>query len=240
MMRRLTILTMLMAAGSGLYLYQAKHRAQMESQRIARLLAETDAVRQRIGLMVTDYQLENDPERLRDLTTKFLPTLHGTQPPQFTSMAELDKRLPPIGSPSAAATTPLEADEPAADVPAKTPDPAATPVAQAGKADRTLVADSMPRPAVVRTPSPAAAHPASGERVIAAAAPRPAPAPRPRVDHASLETPVAAPVFAMSPASFRAPTPNTATPQTGSMLGMARQSNAPAVTYSAFQPGTGG
>ncbi|MBV9537318.1 MAG: hypothetical protein JOY70_00130 [Acidisphaera sp.] len=232
MMRRVTVLTMLMAAGSGLYLYQAKHHAQLETQRIARLLGETDAVRQRIGLLVTDYQLENDPERLRDLVGKYLPPLHGTQPPQFASLADLEKRLPPVppppdpNAPPAEEVAPLEAG-------AKPADAASPALALAAKAPGTDPQAKAALRQTAATPTPGRGAPA--DRVVAAAAPSRS-ASRPKLE-AALETPVAAhPLFA--PARLPAPMPAMA-PAAGSLLGMARQSGAPTVTYSAFQ-GTGG
>ena len=253
MMRPFTIATMLMAAGSGLYLYQAKHHAEIETQQIAHVLAQTDTVRQQIAVLVTDYQLENDPERLRDLTTKFLPNLHGTEPTQFTSMADLDKRLPPVGSPAPSNDIPLEPDAPAdAGAPAAAPQPTPAPTIPIARAEpphdasksttAAAATDSAPQVAsrAATLPHPAPARPlAATERVTASAILHAAPS-RPHSSSTVLATPVASPVFAARGGAYRPAEPSPTGPMNGSLLGMARPGNQSAVTFSAYQSGGGG
>lgn len=120
MIRPVTCVCMLMAAGSGLYLYQAKHQAELVNREIRRLHAEADATRQRAGVMLAEYQLENDPERLGILATQFLPQLKPTAPTQFTTLADLDHRLPAVGEPAPTGQAPLEPDQPFAHPPTAT------------------------------------------------------------------------------------------------------------------------
>jgi hypothetical protein len=121
--RPFTCICMLLAAGSGLYLYQSKHHALMLDRDINKVLNSVDAARQRTGLLRAEYALLNDPSRLADLSTQLLPGLQTTAPSQFTTMADLDKRLPPVGLPPQPAAAPLETDT----VPVASADPAATP-----------------------------------------------------------------------------------------------------------------
>ena len=96
MIRPFSLVCMVMAAGSGLYLYQAKHASQMLDREIDRTLKATDQARQRIGLLQAEYQLLNDQGRLQDLAGKYL-TLKTTAPTQFTNFADLERRLPAVG-----------------------------------------------------------------------------------------------------------------------------------------------
>jgi hypothetical protein len=94
MIRPFTCLVFLLACGSGLYLYQAKHRVKLLDDQIAQIAHSTDALREQTRMLSAEWTLLNDPERLRQLATQFL-TLQTVSPNQFTSLADLDKRLPP-------------------------------------------------------------------------------------------------------------------------------------------------
>ncbi len=126
MIRPATLVAMLLAAGSGLYLYQVKHQAQLLDGQIARILKDTDRARQHTGELVADYALLNDPARLQELASAHLH-LRPTEPSQFTSLAELGRRLPAAGSWHPAApepvTAPLVAALPAPVVVASLPTP---------------------------------------------------------------------------------------------------------------------
>ncbi len=98
MIRPFTCVCLLLAAGAGLYTYQAKHQSELLDREIARVLKAADAARQRSGVLRAEYALLNDPSRLADLATTHLPELHATEPRQFTSLSELDRRLPPVGA----------------------------------------------------------------------------------------------------------------------------------------------
>ncbi len=136
MIRPFTLICALLAAGSGLSLYQIKHQAQLRDQEIRHLREATDATLTRAGLLRAEYQLLNDPERLESLASQYLPNLRSTDPKQWASMADLDRRLPPVGTPEAEPPAPLE--------------PEATPVARAEPAAEPV----RPVAAVAATPAP--------------------------------------------------------------------------------------
>jgi hypothetical protein len=170
MTRPLTVFTLLMACGSGLYLYQSKHEVQLLDRSIERTVHETNALREQSRLLATEWTMLNDPERLRQFSDTYLG-LKTITPSQFTGLADLDNRLPMVPTESPAGDTdepgsvPLTVEpaapiviEPAAahvadealpvpPIPAPQPVPAVTYVARAaepGAPDRGLVS----RPAV--------------------------------------------------------------------------------------------
>ena len=114
MIRPFTCLCMVLAASAGLYLYQAKHRTRMLDREIGRVVQEAEATRARTGLLKAEWELLNQPDRLADLANRFL-TLKPLSPGQFVTLAELDRRLPPIQQPAAPAPAAVVAvTEPAA------------------------------------------------------------------------------------------------------------------------------
>ena len=58
------------------------------------------AARERTAILKAEWTLQNDPMRLKQLADKFL-VLKPVTPDQFTTLAELDKRLPPPRDPNA-------------------------------------------------------------------------------------------------------------------------------------------
>ncbi len=82
-----------------MYTYQAKHQAELIDRKIEATLKLADAARQRASVLRAEYALLNDPTRLAELTAQHLPALRPTAPGQFTNLAELDRRLPPVGPP---------------------------------------------------------------------------------------------------------------------------------------------
>ncbi|WP_456303912.1 cell division protein FtsL, partial [Acidisphaera rubrifaciens] len=160
MIRPFTCVCMILAAGSGLYLYQTKHRSQMLDRDIADTVHQAQAARDRSGLLRAEWTLLNDPQRLADLATRFLQ-LKSTLPPQFTSLADLDKRLPPIGAPDAPAGS---TDEPSDDIgtPVASAAPPHAPGGTAGSEATAALADTAaqgaaaaPRVVAVSASSPA-------------------------------------------------------------------------------------
>ncbi len=116
MIRPFTLACMVAAAGSGLYLYQTKHQAQMLDREIARATKAADAARERAGEKRAEYALLNDPSRLQELASAHLVSLQETTPTQFTTIAEFDHRLPPIGA-APVEPPPLEPQAPTAKLP---------------------------------------------------------------------------------------------------------------------------
>ncbi len=228
MIRPITCVGFVLACASGLYLYQAKHRVNVIDQEIARTVHATDTTREQIRLLHAEWTLLNQPDRLQKLADQFL-SLKPTTPGQFTSLADLDSRLPPVqpdapppAPPASAANEAIAAATPAlsaepAPAPAaakhdiateKKPEP--HPAPKPAEHPRVMVAEPRPlRPtqedyAMQRPPAPMPMRPA----YIPAAAPRPYWAQQRAV-------PVAA-----SPPAYAAPG--------GSVLGIARQQAEPA------------
>jgi hypothetical protein len=151
MIRPVTCICMLLAAGSGLYLYQTKHRTRLVDREIEQTMKQVEAARARIGLLEAEWALLNQPERLAELSDRFLP-LKPVVPGQFVTMADLDQRLPPplppAPPPATAGTEEPDAAEAAAPGETPHPDPAATADAKplGAPAERTALA-GMSKPA---------------------------------------------------------------------------------------------
>jgi hypothetical protein len=221
MIRPFTLVCFLLACGSGLYLYQAKHRVQVLDRAIEKTVHDTNERRERIRVLHAEWTLQNDPQRLQSLADQFL-ALKTVTPGQFTSLADLNNRLPAVPLPEDANPPPAPPLPPVADAPPPE-EPKPVPVA----------ANKPPPPP---PPAPVAPKPAP---VVAAAAPPPRPAerehereaehrqppsPPPRPVIAEVRAPVRAtpvptrPVLAAEPSRPPAVTPTGG----GSALGMAR------------------
>ncbi|MHB0669913.1 cell division protein FtsL, partial [Roseomonas mucosa] len=93
MIRPLTLLTLLAASGAGLHLYKVKHEVALLDRELAQIQAQTEAAKARTGILKAEWQLLNEPERLRRNVEQYLP-LETMQPGQFIRAADIDKRLP--------------------------------------------------------------------------------------------------------------------------------------------------
>lgn len=118
MIRPVTLLTALLAAGSGLYLYHAKHVTQLLDNRIAKIQDQIRTDQARVAVLSAQWALENAPSRLAGLAQRYL-TLRPMRPSQAIRMADLDSHLPPPfpsgatpGAPGAAPASPLIAGMP--------------------------------------------------------------------------------------------------------------------------------
>jgi hypothetical protein len=250
MTRPLTCLTLLAAAGAGLYLYQSKHQAQLLDHEINRVVHTTDQTRERTNMLRAEWALLNEPERLATLAAQHL-SLQTVVPAQFTQLADLGSRLPPVGPP---APEPAEAslvEEPApvaAAEPARA-DPVKVPL-MVQTAPSTLLPPRPAGPLVVQaTPAApalqvAAAHVAAPPKPVRLAAARPA-------DREPVRHPVYAPIlpaFAsqMPRQAIHAPMVQQAAaemssepaPYVGSALGMAHTTLAAPVPVSSAGSGS--
>ena len=249
MIRPFTCICALLACGAGLYLYQSKHQAQLLDREIARTVHQAEAARERSGVLRAEYTRLNDPQRLAELANDHLTGLKSTAPAQFTTWAELEKRLPPVGAPVVEAP-PLEPEAPAAKLPEAKPD-AGKPDAgkpDVGKPDaaRPPEAAKPPEPkpdsakpiAARPAPSPAilAQRPVPAAMLASAAPPRPAATPRPVGAPvsltASLQAPASQPVAAPPPrpALLAAVSTHPAPPRGGAVYPPAPAQNAPAMS----------
>ena len=151
MIRPLTCVCMLLAGGTGLYLYQSKHQAQMLDREVARSLKAADAARERIGVLRGEWALLNEPDRLAALSQAHLG-LKTLVPGQFVTAAELAARLPSPVVPGAVPPAPAEETAeapPAAALAVPPPAPAAPApfrIAVAAKPPLPMPGQPAPRP----------------------------------------------------------------------------------------------
>ena len=246
MIRPVTCVCALLAGASGLYLYQSKHSVQLLDRQIESTVRATQAARERSGVLRAEWTVRNDPERLAQLADRFLQ-LKTVTPGQFTTLAELGNRLPPVQVPGPDAPDAAPA-EPTQDTIALVPE--TTPVPQAP----VQVAAPAPRP---ETPKPAPAkvvavakpeRPAERKPAQLALATLPVPAPRTRSVVGTTggfgpgPVPLARPIsVSYAPQSRpRRPAPvDPPVPVVGSSLGFARTDLAPPVPVPAYNQPNG-
>jgi hypothetical protein len=202
MIRPFTCVCFLLACGSGLYLYQAKHRVQTIDREIEKVIRATSELREQTRVLHAEWTLQSDPQRLQALSDQLL-NLKTVTPGQFTSMADLDGRLPAVRAPDP--------------VP---PDPLTVPIAEDPQPEEPAIPLPPPRPATAVAAAAPPSHP-----------PEHKPPPRPVIAEAQPVRPppvIARPVMvAEQPRPISpAPSPGPA-PMTGSALGMARGASLP-------------
>jgi hypothetical protein len=93
MIRPLTLISLIAAAGAGLYLYQVKHSVSMLDRELREVNRKTELVRERTQIMRAEWALLNEPDRLRQVAQRHL-VLEPMAPAQFIREAELERRLP--------------------------------------------------------------------------------------------------------------------------------------------------
>lgn len=162
MIRPFTLICMVSAFGAGLYLYQSKHHAQVLDREIMRTIKQTEATRERTGMLRAEWALLNEPDRLAELA-KAHTSLQTLKPTQFVALAELSTRLPAPVAPHEE-KLPLEAqpEEPvaipvaqAAPTPVPVPTPAAVPAVKPREAP-VAVAEAKPKVEPKVEPKPVA------------------------------------------------------------------------------------
>lgn len=245
MIRPLTLITMLLAAVSGAYLFAVKHRAQMLDEQIANISQASRLDAQRIRVLQAQWALETDPTRLQQLAAQFTD-LQPMQPAQLITLAALRSSLPAPGSapPDGNPELPDQA------LPEFNTSPSLPDAALQAAAQNTILIGGMPLP-----PPPQIAPPlAMASDDIALTAPAAAMAgPVRRVSHSVLSSselaqalpptrpyvaphvftvaaaalpaayrePVVAPAVAVKATRYVPPTPPIAADDSGSVLGMA-------------------
>ena len=111
MIRPVTIATCLLACGAGLYLYQSKHEVEVLDRKIEQTVQATKDLREKSRMLAAEWTMLNDPERLQQFSATYLAALKPISPTQFTSLAELDHRLPaPVTPPPPSQGTTDEPD----------------------------------------------------------------------------------------------------------------------------------
>lgn len=93
MIRPLTFLSLMAAAGAGLHLYGVKHEVSQLEKTLRETVKQTELARERTAVLRAEWALLNEPERLRAAATRNLP-LEVMQTAQFVRPADLDRRLP--------------------------------------------------------------------------------------------------------------------------------------------------
>ena len=188
MIRPLTLVSLIAAAGAGLHLYQVKHSVSMLDRELREVNRQTEVVRERTQILRAEWALLNEPDRLRQVAQRHL-ALEPMAPAQFIRETELERRLPAArafaGPPSLFGPPELPPSVPEAlMVPSPVAAaPAALAPARPEPPQRQAQTDPPPRLSAAVTPSPA---------------PRPAPPPAPpRVTPALHVAPAAPPPPAM-------------------------------------------
>ena len=184
MIRPLTLVSLIAAAGAGLHLYQVKHSVSMLDRELREVNRQTEVVRERTQILRAEWALLNEPDRLRQVAQRHL-ALEPMAPAQFIRETELERRLPAArafaGPPSLFGPPELPPSVPEAlMVPSPVAAaPAALAPARPEPPQRQAQTDPPPRLSAAVTPSPA---------------PRPAPPPAlPRVTPALHVAPAAPP-----------------------------------------------
>jgi hypothetical protein len=164
MIRPLTCVCLVLAAGSGLYLYQVKQRAFALDASLRTTFHDIDVARERTRMLRADWALVNDPERLQALASQYL-TLQPMQPKQLLTMDQLAAALPPpvpFGGPPAPKPA-VPGTAPGAAKPASVIDPTnGVPMAEAVPRVLPHTSPVAPEVALLRpaAPQPAAPQPA--------------------------------------------------------------------------------
>jgi hypothetical protein len=230
MIRPFTFVTLLLAAASGLYLYQTKHRAEVLDKTIERTLRQVAAARERTGMLRAEWALLNEPDRLNGLAAQHLVTLQPLPPSRFVTLADLGAHMPPPGAPAVAVAEEAPASQPVAAAPALA---AATSTAPVRMVDAMPVETSVPAPraaSAVRAPQPRpVSRPAERPVERAVVAQRAAPAPVAEAAVAPIRRPVFAPVMSAVAGPMAAPMVSQVPAVTQIGLSTAR-SSVPAVT----------
>jgi hypothetical protein len=136
MIRPFTLITMLLAAGSGAYLFAVKHRAQTLDDQLAGVNQKILLDAGRITVLQAQWAQETDPTRLSGLAKQFSP-LQPMKPAQLVTLASLRDDLPPPETASPAGAAPVPA------IAASASDPPSAPYTVAPPAG---VAPSLPLP----------------------------------------------------------------------------------------------
>ena len=188
MIRPLTLVSLIVAAGAGLHLYQVKHSVSLLDRELREVNRQTEVVRERTQILRAEWALLNEPDRLRQVAQRHL-ALEPMAPAQFIREAELERRLPAarpfagppslFGPPELPPSVPeaLMVPSPVATSPAPQAPAPARPEAPARQAQAEppprLSAAMAPPPAPRPTPPPAPPRVTPALHVAPAAPPSP-------------------------------------------------------------------
>ncbi|MDE8348771.1 MAG: hypothetical protein POG74_04710 [Acidocella sp.] len=154
MIRPLTLLSMILAAVSGAYMFAVKHRAQVLDDQLASVAQQTRLDQERIRVLQAQWALETAPPRVKQLAAQFTD-LQPVKPAQMVTLAALSSILPPPSK--VAPEPPLLAVPPPAVVASTTPLPAvAAPAQPPSKSVSPPAPTPTTAPALAAASSPAA------------------------------------------------------------------------------------
>ena len=94
MIRPITVICWVLALGSGLYLYRAKHEVELMDKYIVQIARQTDALRAESRHMLDEWIRLGEPEQLHKYSDQYLG-LKTVAPAQFVRVTDLAGRLPP-------------------------------------------------------------------------------------------------------------------------------------------------
>ena len=174
MIRPITVICWLLALGSGLYLYRAKHEVEKIDKRIVQIGRETDGLRADSRRLLDEWIRLGEPEQLHRYSDRYLG-LKTVAPTQFARTSELSSRLPP---PRALPEGQLETMAPRSESV-----PGQTAAVETGTAE-TAELDELPVPPVppgLLAGSGPAGPAAASAPAVPVASPRETSVPRPRV-----------------------------------------------------------
>src|SRR5258708_38890590 len=145
MIRPITVICWILALGSGLYLYRAKHEVGLMDKHIEQIARETGDIRAESRRLLDDWIRLGEPVQLQKYSDQYLG-LKAISPPQFVRLTELPNRLP------APRTDPVE---PAGDVVAAAPTiPADQTAPPSGPMQATMETDEADDPHARDLPLP--------------------------------------------------------------------------------------
>jgi hypothetical protein len=174
MIRPLTLLSIIAAAGAGLHVYNTKHAVSLLDRELRTIAQEIREAEARTTALRADWTWATEQERLRALVQRHL-ALEPMQPSQFVRFAEAERRLPPPGAPDGPAA-PFAPHETTAAENTRTRIALLPPEESPASRTASLTAASAPAAGAPPLSAPALAAVAQAA-LVAAAEPLPRPAP---------------------------------------------------------------
>ncbi|MCE2564105.1 ABC transporter permease [Komagataeibacter sp. FNDCF1] len=99
MSRFVTLFFAIVAAASGLFLYNKKQQTTALDHQIAQIVEQTEHTRSQTAMLRAEWAMLNQPDRLGTLASRYDRGLQPVTPAQFVQMSALADHLPAVGSP---------------------------------------------------------------------------------------------------------------------------------------------
>jgi hypothetical protein len=175
MIRPLTLLSIIAAAGAGLHVYNTKHAVSLLDRELRTIAHDIQEAEARTTALRADWSWATEQERLRALAQRHL-ALEPMQPSQFVRFTEAERRLPPPAAPDGPAA-PFAPPETTAAENARTRIALLPAEESPGSRTASLTATSPPAPVAPPLSAPALAAVAQAALFATAEPPLPRPAP---------------------------------------------------------------